>query len=192
MTWKKGLLVSLPLFFLLVGSVIFFNLHRFIVSQDTPEKVDAIIVLSGGLGEREEEGAKLYHEGYSDKIIVTGAPVGWKTYSSDMMTEHLRALDVPKDAIYSFKGVTSTREEAELSIPMLRELHVQRLMVVTSKFHSARAKWIFQKTLKDEGIEVISVPVRDDVYDRNWWKNHETRKQGASEILKYIWEIFRW
>ncbi|SFL46865.1 Uncharacterized SAM-binding protein YcdF, DUF218 family [Gracilibacillus orientalis] len=191
MDWKKWLFISLPLFLLVIGLIVLINLHKFLVLEQQPKKADAILVLSGGKGEREAEAAKLYHEGWSDTIIVTGALVGWDTYSSEIMTEHLIELDVPADAIYSFKEVTSTREEAELSQPLLRQLNVDSLMLVTNKFHSARAKWIFRKTLQDENIEVISVPVRDDVYDKNWWKDHETRKQGASEVLKFIWELFR-
>ncbi|WP_163537517.1 YdcF family protein [Gracilibacillus sp. YIM 98692] len=191
MGWKKWLFYSLPLFLLLIGFIVLINLHKFLVLEQQPKKADAILVLSGGKGDREAEAAKLYHEGWSDTIIVTGALVGWETYTSEIMTEHLIELDVPKDAIYSYKEVTSTREEAELSIPLLRELDVNTLILVTNKYHSARATWIFQKTLKEKNIEVISVPVRDDVYDQNWWKNHETRKHGASEVLKFIWELFR-
>ncbi|MGN8646178.1 YdcF family protein [Gracilibacillus sp. HCP3S3_G5_1] len=191
MDWRKALFLSLPLFLLLVCIIVLINLHKIIVLEQQPKKADAILVLSGGKGERESEAAKLYHEGWSDTIIVTGALVGWETYSSEIMTEHLIELDVPEDAIYSFKEVTSTREEAELSIPLLRQLDVDTLIVVTNKYHSARAKWIFSKTLKDENIEVISVPVREDVYEWDWWKDHESRKHGASEVLKFVWELFR-
>ncbi|MGP4038700.1 YdcF family protein [Gracilibacillus sp. D59] len=191
MDWKKWLFFSLPLFLLLICVIVLINLHKFLVLEQKPKKADAILVLSGGEGNREAEAAKLYHEGWSDTIIVTGALVGWETYTSEIMTEHLIELDVPSDAIYSFKDVTSTREEAELSIPLLRQLNVDTLMLVTNKYHSARAKWIFQKTLQGENIEVISVPVRDDVFDEDWWKDHETRKHGASEVLKFVWELFR-
>lgn len=191
MDWRKALFLSLPLFLLLVCIIVLINLHKIIVLEQQPKKADAILVLSGGKGERESEAAKLYHEGWSDTIIVTGALVGWETYSSEIMTEHLIELDVPEDAIYSFKEVTSTREEAELSLPLLRQLDVDTLIVVTNKYHSARAKWIFSKILKDENIEVISVPVREDVYEWDWWKDHESRKHGASEVLKFVWELFR-
>ncbi|UOQ46635.1 YdcF family protein [Gracilibacillus caseinilyticus] len=188
---KKWLMLIIPLFLLVMFFFLFFQLHRLLVLEQSPKKVDAMIVLSGGTGDREAEAAKLYHEGYSDTIIVTGALVGWETYTSDIMREHLIKLGVPNDAIFDYKEVTSTREEAELSIPLLRELRVDSLMVVTNKYHSSRAAWIFERTLKKEGIEVISVPVRDDVFDRNWWKQHETRKQGATEVLKAVWELFR-
>ncbi|UOQ86774.1 YdcF family protein [Gracilibacillus salinarum] len=188
---KKWLILIIPLFMLVIFFFIFFQLHRLLVLEQSPKKVDAIIVLSGGTGDREAEAAKLYHEGYSDTIIVTGALVGWQTYTSDIMREHLIKLGVPNDAIFDYKEVTSTREEAELSIPLLRELRVNSLMVVTNKYHSARATWIFERTLKKEEIEVISVPIREDVFDRNWWKQHETRKQGATEALKAVWELFR-
>ncbi|WP_208585701.1 YdcF family protein [Gracilibacillus suaedae] len=191
MGWKKWMFLTVPLLLLVVGLIILVNLHKLLVLEQQPKKADAILVLSGGKGEREAEAAKLYHEGWSDTIIVTGALVGWETYTSEIMTEHLIELDVSTDDIHSFKEVTSTREEAELSIPLLRQLNVDTLLLVTNKYHSARAKWIFQKTLKDENVEVISVPVREDVYDRNWWKDHETRKQGASEVLKFIWELLR-
>ncbi|WP_163580836.1 YdcF family protein [Gracilibacillus saliphilus] len=191
MGWKKWMFLSVPLLLLVIGLIILVNLHKLLVLEQQPKKADAILVLSGGKGEREAEAAKLYHEGWSDTIIVTGALVGWETYTSEIMTEHLIELGVPADAIHSFKEVTSTREEAELSIPLLRQLNVDTLLLVTNKYHSARAKWIFQKTLKDENIEVISVPVREDVYDNNWWKDHESRKHGASEVLKFIWELLR-
>ncbi|MDG5786772.1 YdcF family protein [Evansella sp. AB-P1] len=179
--------------FLIIFIALVCNLHRLLVSEDEREKGDAILVLSdgNGNGDREAEAAKLYHEGYCNKIILTGTIVGWKTYSSHIMREHLIALQVPDDAIYEYTGVTSTRDEAELAKELLEGLKIRKLLLVTNKYHSARSKWIFKKTYKNKGVKIVSVPVREDTFNRNWWKDHETRKQGVSEILKFFWEILR-
>ncbi|MDG5786803.1 YdcF family protein [Evansella sp. AB-P1] len=188
--WKKWLTIAVSLF-VVVGLLFLLNLHRFIVTVDEPIEADAILVLSGGVGDREAEAAELYFEGFSDQIILTGTLVGWETYSSDLMKKHLLALEVPEDAILEFKPATSTREEAELLKPELVKMGIENVILVTSKFHSSRAQWIFEKTFSDTDIQVISVPVREDTFDRHWWREHETRKQGANEILRFIWEFFR-
>lgn len=181
----------IPAVLLIILLGLFFHLHRFLVLEQPPQQVDAIVVLSGGDPKREEEAAKLYKAGYSDRIILTRAPAGWQTYTSDMMREHLIDLGVPADSIIDYGIVTSTREEAILLRPLIDELSLRSLIVVTNKFHSARALWIFKRVLKDENIKWISVPVREDIFDHQWWRHHHTRKQAASEILKTLWEIMK-
>ncbi|KUP05389.1 hypothetical protein Q73_13225 [Bacillus coahuilensis m2-6] len=172
--------------------LLFKRSHTLLVEKNPPVPADVILVLSGGAqGEREAEAAKLYHEGYTDTIVVSMAKVGWNTYTGDIMREHLIHLGVPDNAILTYGDVTSTREEAEQAVPLLEELAVRKMILTTSSFHSGRAKWIFERTLKEKGIEVISVPVREEEFGSDWWQTHETRKQGASELLKYVWEWFR-
>ncbi|WP_407272823.1 YdcF family protein [Radiobacillus sp. PE A8.2] len=187
---KVLIYIVVGIFLLLIAWIVLLNAHHLMVEVDQPEQADAILVLSGAKGEREAEAAKLYHEGYSDKIIVSMAQVGWNTYTGDIMRMHLVELGVPNEAIFDYGDVSSTREEAKQAVPILQELGVEKLILTTSKFHSGRAQWIFNRQLKKAAvdIEVISVPVRDEVFDSSWLENHKTRKQGASELMKFVWE----
>jgi len=185
---KRRMFNIIFLSILVAISFYLFNLHNILVASDNPEKADAILILSGGSVNRESEGARLFHEGYSDKIILTGAIRPSGELSSDIMKANLIKLGVPEEVIYSYKYVTSTREEALKSIDILNHLNVKKLILVTNKSHSARAKWIFKRILKEENIQVISCPVRTDTFERDWWKKRSTRRAAFLESIKFIWE----
>lgn len=76
---------------------------------------------------------------------------------------------------------------------------INRLLLVTSPYHSYRAWWIFQKVLP--AIEIISTPVP---FDKNWFSLEELERGSKAEevfrreqmkflayYLLYGWRIYR-
>jgi len=100
-------------------------------------------------------------------------------------------LIIPGDSL-------STQDEARRVRDYLRgRKDINSIIMVTSKYHSGRAKRIFLRAMSymDREIRVISCPSKyDDFNPDNWWRDRENSKQVVQEYAKmadyYLWEQF--
>jgi uncharacterized SAM-binding protein YcdF (DUF218 family) len=101
---------------------------------------------------------------------------------------------VPASATLRFpQRAGNTREEAEA----LRELVVtrgwRRVLVVTSNYHTRRARYIFRKVFPPQ-VAVLMISARDSDYDPDhWWETRQGRKLFFLETAGYftaIWELW--
>jgi len=133
-----------------------------------------MVVLSGGLKPRGPDGsllerlygnsterivaaARVYREHGFGHVIVTGASLddGPRTDMAEAMAQMLVALGVPRDRIHLEPEALDTKQNAIFSARLIRELPVDRIVVVTSALHMPRAVWEFQRA----GLTVIAAPV---------------------------------
>ena len=148
-----------------------------------PERLDAILVLSGGVilpqtpGEphrlaensfrRCERAAELYHAGPPCPILISGGVV----YARDpgppicrSMAAFLEQLGVaPSDLLLEDQSRT-TEENARLSAPIIRDNGWQRLALVTSATHLFRA----DRLLRNQEIETIPVGCQYRTEEFEW------------------------
>lgn len=175
------------------------SLGSFLVSQDEPQSSDIIVLLMGSGPDRMLGAVDLYEAGYADEIVMVRNMVrGYDLvvsqgvripHDSDIAKEVAVQLGVsaekttvlPSDAL-------STRDEAIAVREYLKgELNINSLIIVTSKYHSGRAKKIFDKAISsiDREIKVLSCPTEyDDFNAEKWWKSREDLKRGTLEYLK--------
>jgi len=80
----------------------------------------------------------------------------------------------------------TTKQNAEFSVKLLREMHVKRAVIVTSWFHSRRALNCFRHFAPD--IEFVAAPTLADRPKRRW-PNKDERGWVLAEYLKlaYYW-----
>lgn len=143
----------------------------------------------------------LYKQGYSDKIVMVRNMVrGYDLVVSqgveiphdvEIAREVAVQLGVPAEKVTILPGdALSTRDEAIAVREYLKgEPNINSLVIVTSKYHSGRAKKIFVKAMSsiDREIRVISCPTKyDDFNTERWWQNREDLKHGALEYLKLM------
>ncbi len=65
---------------LLLVAIIFLNLGQWLSAPaNDPVKVDLIVALGGGKGERDQMAVDLYRAGYAQKILLTGMFPGLRT-----------------------------------------------------------------------------------------------------------------
>jgi len=168
---------------------------EFLVSEDIVQEADVIVVLMGGVPERILHGADLYLEGYADKMVMM------RTRSMDDYADLIetRGLKIPEtvdinrnialqlgvpseDIVVLNAGVDSTWDEAEATGWYLEKKEKESVIVVTSKYHSMRARQTFARVLDDE-VRIISSPSPYDTFAPDeWWRHrHHTR----SLILEY-------
>jgi uncharacterized SAM-binding protein YcdF (DUF218 family) len=126
-------------FLLIVGAAILFP-QRFLCVDSGAVKADAIVVLGGGPHEqRAERAAELFKENFAPRIIVSGAG------DEPIHRQILIQSGVPAVAIQIEDKSTTTRENAEFTIKLLRAEKIRSAILVTSWYHSRRALKTFER-----------------------------------------------
>ena len=171
-----------------------------LVRSDQLVRADAIVVLAGGTPQREIEAADLYTAGWAPKVLMTKDD---ETPAYDVLRKRgihletqnqlkkriLLSLGVPESAvtILDDRIANSTITETELVRSWLVSNPAKRLIIVTSPYHTARARLIFIRSLRDTGIEILTHPASHERFDaRNWWRDREQLRNGIVEWQKLM------
>jgi uncharacterized SAM-binding protein YcdF (DUF218 family) len=103
------------------------------------------------------EAARVFALVHADWIISSGGALADETPSSEVMRDALVQLGVPARQILLESESRDTHDEAVLIAPMLKSLHVQRTILVTSAIHMRRSLGTFRAA----GVDALPAPVRD-------------------------------
>ena len=151
------------------------------------KSVDAIIAISGGdTNARVREAVKLYENGWSDKIIFSGAAKD-KTGPSNASAMQSIAIKagVPESSIYIDEYAETTKQNAQNTQDIFSEMNIKSVILVTSGYHQRRAALEFNKHLVS--IKVISHPVRTDKdWSFWWWLTPRGWWLAGGELVKII------
>src|SRR5262249_61271254 len=124
-----------------------------------PPRAEAIVVLAGSIPDRALEAADLYRSGLAPLVVVTRERLprgeasllarGVHLPESDALTlEALEGLGVPRTAVRVLRRRTgSTESEAATIARWACERHLRRIVVVTSRYHTRRARLILRRSL---------------------------------------------
>jgi len=180
----RGALLSAP--FLLISALAFPRLGAWLVVEDPLEKADAVVVLGGTLYERPMEAVELYKEGWAPRIYLFRQVADWGealliernfqyTREVDLQIEVMGRLGVPREAIGVLDQANSTAEEADDVLALVTREKFSRVIVVTSKQHTRRARLVMNRKVNPAGVTVIVRPSRFDRanVDR-WWADRST------------------
>lgn len=194
-------LISLLFLVLLVAGIYLARhpLLRFaggeIIVEDQLEKSDAIIVLSDDnfYADRATRAAELYRQNLASVVVASGIRLRPYAGISELMAHDLIERGVPKDRIVVFpQDADSTKEEAQALLKLVQEKNWKSVIVVTSNYHTRRARFIVGKVF-GTGITVRIASARDGDYDpAHWWERRKSVKRFTHEVLGYVaaeWEL---
>lgn len=201
LAWRRGrrVAIALALIVLWVGSsrYVAYALLRSLETQYLPPaatpRADAIVVLGGGTrgsdpprpmtevneaGDRLLYGARLYHDGAAEIILVTGGSIEWLTPEgigpeANDMSAIMSLLGVPPEAVWLEARSRNTYENALYSREMLAEAGMDEIILVTSAMHMPRSVPLFEA----QGLRVIPAPTDFLVSDAEWqhlWRGGPT------------------
>lgn len=194
------------LLFLMVLAAVVFGLYLFRVPllqacgnfwivDDKPEPADAIMILGDDnlQGDRASRAAELYRAHWASKIVASGRPLRPYLSIPDLMRRDLTERGVPGDAIISYpRPVGNTREEAEALRKLAMERGWRHVLVVTSSYHTRRARFIFYRVWPHD-FEFRMMAARDSDFDADsWWRSREGLKLVFHETLGIVvaaWEL---
>lgn len=192
-------LAAIALLVILAGALFFRSAGRYLVVEDPLEKSDAVVALAGARVERWLEVVDLYHAGWAPRVVLSNG-------STDEIEAQLRArgirfpgegeaardamvqMKVPAEAIEILPGsVDNTAQEARATREMALANGWQRLIVVTSKYHSRRTAFAFRREFQGTPVQVR---IRTSRYDLatpdRWWTDRADVRYVTLEYQKLL------
>jgi uncharacterized SAM-binding protein YcdF (DUF218 family) len=168
---------------------------RALVHDDGPAAADIAVVLGGDYwGHRIENAGMLVRRGLVPTVLVSGPPGFYGEHETDLAIPFAIRKGFPAQWFVAFPNdALSTREEARVVLAELRRRGVHRVLIVTSDFHSARARRIFLATEKamGGGPELRMVAAPDQFFRADsWWHNRESQKTAFFEWWKTMATAF--
>jgi uncharacterized SAM-binding protein YcdF (DUF218 family) len=162
-----------------------------LVHDDGPAKADIAVVLAGDYsGNRIVTAAGLVRAGYVPVILVSGPPGFYGVNEGDAAIRFAIGKGYPSQwFVPAPHSGFNTRDESRALLEDLRRRTVRSLLLVTSSFHTARARHIFLATERAMGggpnIRMVAAPDRFFTAGA-WWRNREGRKTALMEWFKTI------
>jgi uncharacterized SAM-binding protein YcdF (DUF218 family) len=164
-----------------------------LVEDRSPPRADLIVLLNGGLETRPFRAAELYREGRAARIVIAQSErlptqrMGLLPNSTDVSTGVLHQLGVPLDAITVLPfhgGTASTADEVRALRSFLRHAPANRLIVVTSDYHTRRTKWLLRRYVGDMPVDVHVEATPEAFGPSDWWRSEAGLIVYIEEFLK--------
>ena len=194
-------LIALLFLVVLLGGIYLARhpLLRFIgeslVVEDSLEKSDAIIILSDDnyYGDRATRAAELFRQNLAPVVVASGVRLRPNASIAELMTHDLIERGVPKENILPFpQDADNTRGEAESLRKLSQSRSWKSVIVVTSNYHTRRAKYIFKKVFP-ETVAIRIASAHDGDFDpAHWYEHRKSIKRFTHEIGGYFvawWEL---
>jgi len=172
---------------------------RYLVREDPLEKSDAIVILAGARVERWLEGVDLYRAGWAPRLVISpgrmeDAEVRIRSMGirfpsdAELARDAVVQMKVPESAVDMLPGsLDNTAQEAAAVRDLALWRHWQRVIVVTSKYHTRRARFAFVRGLAGSNVQILIRASRYDtaIPDR-WWTSRADSRYVASELEKLL------
>ena len=174
-----------------------------ILVEEDPLRPVEILVPSHSVAEAAAlEAALLYEQHISPRIVMT-------QWVSNPMEEEIRHQGIPylgtselNQYILQQRGVPSsaitiipdqadgTGTEIAAVVDFVKRCHVQSLMMITERSHTARTKWLLRRELP----AFVRASVRSPRFDRfviaGWWREREQSRELVTEYLRWFNTFF--
>ncbi len=162
-----------------------------LIHSEEPAKADLVVVLAGDYyGHRVEKAAQLIQAGYAPQALVSGPPGAYGENESDLAVRFIVRQGYPARWFIPFPDpARSTKEESGYILRELRKRGIHRFLLVTSDYHSGRARRIFLATERAMGYQppFRTVAAPDETFrPAAWWRDRESQKTVFFEWWKTI------
>jgi len=162
---------------------------------DSPERSDVIVVLAGETDRRPARALELLDKGYARRIVMD-VPAGAMIYDStqvELAGQYVRRLRQATSVVICPIAGLSTRDEAHDAEKCLAREHGNRILIVTSDFHTRRARSIFRHEIRGKTF-TVSAAYDPAQFGTHWWAHREWAKTCLDEWLRLLWwtAVDRW
>jgi uncharacterized SAM-binding protein YcdF (DUF218 family) len=166
------------------------------VVEDPLDRADAIIVLSDDnfYADRATHAADLYRHGMAPIVVASGRRLRPYAGIAELMEHDLIERGVPKDKIVRIShNAENTREEAQVLAQQTLERKWRSVIVVTSNYHTRRARYIFLHVFPAQTQVRVSGAQDGDFDPQHWWQARKSLKEFTRELVGMavaIWELW--
>lgn len=167
------LIVALPLF-----------IGWYLSPQDSLEKVDVIVVVSGGDNDlRINKGVQLYKEEWAKVLIFSGAAAEGEISNAEAMKNIAVSLGVPDEDVWIEEKSKTTVENAKFTSEFIKKQEYKSIILVTSPYHQRRTYELFKKELPD--VKILNQSAIDENWrKKGWWESNVGRFLTIGELGK--------
>ncbi|HEY7839748.1 MAG TPA: YdcF family protein [Terriglobales bacterium] len=175
--------------------LIFLTFAARILSVSNPAPADVILVLNGGTWARTTGGLALLRRGEAPRMVldVDADVTDWGQPEPDLARQWIARLPAPEpqQVAVCASAALSTLAEAKLVQPCLDG--ARTVLIVTSQYHTRRAREIFRHVDPRRTYDVVGVN-EPRYFGVDWWRHREWAKTTATEWCKLIWweAVDRW
>ncbi len=172
---------------------------RYLIVDRPLEPADAVVVLAGGRVERWLEAVDLYKEKMATRILLSRGQVEAAEMTLrrrgirfppevDLAREAIGQMGVPANAVDVIsRSLDNTAQEAAAA----REFAVARrwtsIIVVTSKYHTRRSLYAFEREFRGTGIRIqVRGSRHDTALPDGWWRRRVDFRWVTSELQKLL------
>jgi uncharacterized SAM-binding protein YcdF (DUF218 family) len=154
-----------------------------LVVQDPLQPARSVVVFGGQVPFRAMEAAALYNQGWTREVWLTqggifAEDIALERMQIDRPPEHvysqrvLERLGVPREAIRLLpERNVNTADEVRAVARELKATGGDRVILVTSKYHTRRVKIIW-RALTGRGLQaIVRYTPNDPFQPRRWWRN---------------------
>jgi uncharacterized SAM-binding protein YcdF (DUF218 family) len=173
-----------------------------LVVNDRLQPADVIFLLNGDYNTRPFYASDLYKQGLAPAIVIArsenlpAAELGLVPNDTDIAVGVMEKLGVPADKIVVLPvpgGVTSTFDEAIVLRRYIETNNIHMVILVTSTFHTLRAKWIFDRELSGLPLTLEMAAAPHYGFDAtNWWKSENGLITLNNEYVKLAYYFFKY
>ncbi|MEL6590762.1 MAG: YdcF family protein, partial [Bacteroidota bacterium] len=88
---------------------------------------------------------------------------------------------------------SSTFEESEEVLGFSQVRGYQKIIILTSKFHTRRVANVFREKFREAGIEVVILGAEPKTYElEEWWESEEALLFVNNEYVKLLYYAFKY
>jgi CheY-like chemotaxis protein/uncharacterized SAM-binding protein YcdF (DUF218 family) len=166
------------------GRALLERVGRILVYDEFLAPADAAVVLDGrDFARRLASGLELLRRQHVPRLFVCLSQL----HSAQHRAAEEAARQRPDTVTLVRSSALSTLQEAAALRPHLRH-DCRSLVVVTSWYHTRRAQLLFERQLKNDGIQVGAYPVEIPALDSAaWWSTSEGRLLIPLELVNLVW-----
>lgn len=197
----RKILLFIGAVILLIGLIFLFRIPIFkaagnyLIKEDSLQKANAIFVLSGDPYDRGAQAKILFEQGFAPVIVVTGENISHNlkalgiAYAESDLTRHFLVNNgVDSTAVMVERQGTSTIEEAGAIIDYAKENSFNKIIIVSSYFHTRRIHKYFHPLFEKEDIELIVRGAPSSLYkEEEWWEKEDGLIMVNNEYVKLFY-----
>jgi uncharacterized SAM-binding protein YcdF (DUF218 family) len=163
---------------------------------ERPQKADFIMILAGDENNRPYLAAALVRAGCAGKALVAKGDIscavseGIVPPADEIIRRVLLSYGTAAENIITLPvAAATTYDEARALANFLEKKTNSRVLIVTTHYHTRRARWIFSKILGDmQKISFVSAPT-DKFQLATWWRNDSGSVEIISEYVKLMYYV---
>lgn len=170
---------------------------RYLIVDEPLQPADALVVLAGTRAERWLEAVDLYRTKLAPQILlspgieeaaevrVREAGIRFPT-AAELSADAMRQMGIPASAISVLpQTVDNTADEAEQTRQFAAQRGWTRLIIVTSKYHTRRTRYAFEREFAGTDVRVQVHGSRyDGATPDRWWRHRADARFVLSELQK--------